>query len=118
MIPKGEGMKLSFAARVEWNEAGAHIPELTDAEVVEVLNVYRPTPDNRICYCQGESVCPYCMLTQIIDQLRRPPDRMRAMTMIGVEFGYKSSEKGMNLEATMARAVELYDDAKEFTRKT
>jgi hypothetical protein len=52
-------MKLSFEDRIEWDEAkGATIPQLTDAEIDEVLREYRPTAENRCCECGGTRVCP------------------------------------------------------------
>jgi hypothetical protein len=108
-------MKLSFEDRIEWDEAkGATIPQLTDAEIDEVLREYRPTAENRCCECGGTRVCPACVLTQIIDQVR---SRHRHMAMIGVEYGFRSGEKGHNLDYTMAKAGEIYDGAKEFVRK-
>jgi hypothetical protein len=102
-------MKLSFEDRIEWDEAkGATIPQLTDAEIDEVLREYRPTAENRCCECGGTRVCPACVLTQIIDQVR---SRHRHMAMIGVEYGFRSGEKGRNLDYTMAKAGEIYDGA-------
>lgn len=105
---------LTFASRITWKDGTATIPELTDLEVAEVLRLYRPTPDNRVCHCGGSTICPACMLTQIVAQLLKYKFQLRSMTMIGVEFGFRSGEKGKNLEATLMKAAELYDDAKEF----
>jgi hypothetical protein len=115
-------MKLSFQDRIDWDEAkGATIPQLNDAEIDEVLREYRPTAENRCCECGGTRVCPACVLTQIIDQVRERANRLgaehRRMAMLGVEFGFRCGEKGHNLDYTMAKAIGLYDDAKEFTRK-
>lgn len=64
--------ELSFLDLVHWDERGARIPKLTDAQIEEVLLAYRPTPANPICACQASTVCPACLLTQVIDQLRKP----------------------------------------------
>jgi hypothetical protein len=107
-------MTLSFTNRITWDASGTHIPQLTDAEIDEVLRAYRPTAENPSCECGGKRICACCMLTQVVDQVR---SRHRRMAMLGVEFGFRCGEKGHNLDYTMAKAMGLYDDAKEFTRK-
>jgi len=61
----------SFIDRIIWKEGQPILPRLSDAEIEEVLKEFRPTPENLCCECAGEWLCSPCVLTKVIDQLRR-----------------------------------------------